>query len=140
MKTIQTKSGEILLVKVPELAFYFDWNYCKKNYDDFNNPRIQIYWETEDDRVGGIITNFKFAGEFEIVGKFSELKDEVFEEFVETHSSVDIGLVTPRFVKFYKYYETVLEYCYTSKVSFISLCKSQGIEDDLSNYLIVKKL
>ena len=64
IKVITKGDKYIGLIEVSKLAFYFDWNYCKKNYDNFNNPRIQIYWETEDDRVGGIITDFKSPVKF----------------------------------------------------------------------------
>ena len=155
MKEITTKSGKLLLVKVPELTFYFDWAYCQKNYDFKNNPRIKIYWETKDDRVGGIITNFITANQFEILGKFSELKDEDFKEFVlqwgQDMSKDIINSVVLGFSDIIKvdenglYYKDYLDninnnYTLTVKESFQSLVKSQGLDDDLNNYLIIKVL
>ncbi len=150
MKTIQTKADELLLIKVPELAFYFDW----KIKSDFES--IIIYYETEDGKMGQIETDLLDWNKFEIIGKFSQLKDKDFEEFVfqwGQNMSRDIVnfciLGYSDIVKIDKNnnlcYKNYLDnfnnnYTLTPKESFISLCKSQGIEDDLDNYLIIKKL
>ena len=122
MKTIQTKSGEVLLVKVPENAYEFR---LLKSYIAYK------YCETEEVvHVKNYSINSK---EFICIGKFSELKDEGFEEFVEW-SEFDEGVK--------QYFNDIQDCwnCKSAKESFQSLCKSQGIEDDLSNYLIIKKL
>ena len=142
MKTIKTKDKELLVVEVPKLAFYFDWNYCKKNYDDFNNPRIQIYWETEDDRVGGIVTNFKSAEDFDILGKLSELADEQCEEFVDLlHDNSYIEDIKCWSGKFYYNYKQVPgmmnQLMYTAKQSFLSLLQSEGIDTTKECLIII---
>lgn len=127
MKIIQTKAGELLLVKVPELAFYFDWK-IKSGFDE----SIIIYYETEDGRMGHIETDLLAWNKFEIIGKFSELEDKDFEEFVERDPRDSQGFVDYLFYKEAWYRD--------AKESFKSLCKSSGIEDGLDNYLIIKKL
>ena len=97
---VKTKSGELLLVRIPE------------------------------DTTWWVITNDLPEGYWEILGRFSELKNEVFKEFVETRSKL-----------FYRDYTEPPESKWlmpTAKQSFQSLCKSQGIDDDLDNYLIIK--
>ena len=107
MKTIQTKSGEILLV------------------EEFNSVIINGVTYTQQ-----FCPEYDLSEKYEFIGKFSELTDEVFEEFVELVSTV-----------FYKDYIAInFSALNSAKLSFQSLCKSQGIEDDLDNYLIIKKL
>lgn len=72
-----------LVVPIPKLAFYFDWVYALHKYDKNNNPRINIYWETEDNRIYGIITDFIDLNQFEILGKYSELTEELCEKLIE---------------------------------------------------------
>jgi hypothetical protein len=142
IKTIQTKSGKLLLIKVPKLSFYFDWK-TNSDFDEF----ITIYCETEDGWVHNFKTEFTSPNQFEIIGKFSELEDKDFEEFVE-FDDVSGDFIPHKFKIAFKNYNLQYEfedderyYCFVkAKESFQSLCKSQGIEDDLDNYLIIKNI
>jgi hypothetical protein len=140
MKTIQTKSGEILLVKVPEDVTWWEifenvmGEFLTKTFD--NQMFLQfgrhttIMGQSVPNVLCGVFNLPK--GVWSMIGKFSELEDGVFEEFVE---SVRLN------VKYYKDYSTFSHFGFRlAKESFISLCKSQGIEDDLNQYLIIKKL
>ena len=135
MITIKTKVGDVGLVEVPKLAFYFDWGYCTK-HDSNNNPKIQIYWEAEDDGLGGIITNFIKSNQFEILDKLSQLDKEL-EEFVE--------LTNTGLFKMYNWTEDKIKadgiqpITTSSKKSFISLLESEGI-DTSKEYLVIKIL
>lgn len=147
MKQIETNTSKLLIIKVPELAFYFDWNYCKKNYDDFNNPKIQIYWETEDDRIGGFITNFKSAEDFNILGKLSELSEEKCSRFVK-YIFIDAWFPGEINLEGYKdysfkligelFYDKIYKFK-TAKESLISLLQSNDI-DTSKNLLIIEVL
>lgn len=140
IKVITKGDKYIGLLEVSKLAFYFDWNYCKKNYDNFNNPRIQIYWETEDDRVGGIITDFKSPEEFDIIGKLSQLDKEL-EEFVEKHPNINYrDYLCSSLLKAINGWTANWIYL-TPKESFISLIKSQHPEfQEDKEYLLIKLL
>ena len=133
MITIKTKVGDVGLVEVPKLAVYFDWGYCTK-HDSNNNPKIQIYWEAEDDGLGGIITNFIKSNQFEILDKLSQLDKEL-EEFVE--------LTNTGLFKMYNWTEDKIKAAgiqpitTSSKKSFISLLESEGV-DTSKEYLIIK--
>ena len=150
MKEITTKSGKLLLVKVPDTAFYFDW----KINSDFNN-KVTIYCETRDDRVINLYSEFTNPNQFEILGKFSELKDDDFEEFVlQWGQDMNKDIINPVVLGFSDiikvdenglYYKDYLDninnnYTLTVKESFQSLVKSQGLDDNLDNYLIIKVL
>jgi hypothetical protein len=131
MKTIQTKSGEVLLVKVPEDAY------------DFRLLKSYITYKYCENETVITVKNYSInSKKFIFIGKFSELEDEDFEKFVEydeingQHDDFINGVGWMDYVKErYIYYSP-----FTPKESFQSLCKSQGIEDDLNNYLIINKL
>ena len=151
MKTIQTKSGEVLLVKVPEDARNFWLNFdevCFKKDKGFGSiKRSDCFHENYQDTL---------SYTHKIVGKFSELKDKSFEEFVfqwgqnMPRDIVDFSILGySDIVKIDKNhnlcYKDYLDnfnnnYTLTSKESFQTLCRSQGIEDNLDNYLIIKKI
>jgi len=126
MITLQTKSGEILLVEVPVDSY---------NFEIIDNDGLifdSVSEEAKTSQPWGFRDLSK--GWYELIGKFSELEDDVFEEFVKEGSYMKT---------FYNYITTDTHksnQLTTSKDSFQSLCKSQGVEDDLSNYLIIKKL
>jgi len=133
MKQIKTKSGDIGIIEVPKLSFYFDWSWQSSNKID---PKIQIYWETEDDRIDGIITDFKDPKDFEILGKLSELTDKDCEEFVEALNSVYLDYLNPDYAKA----DYTNEWgCNSTKESFISLLQSEGV-DTSKEFLIIKIL
>ncbi len=121
MRTIQTKSGELLLVKVPEEAYLIA---------PIDNPKFKYSIRF----VNCPEIHFIKYNELNSLGKFSQLKNEDLEEFVDssTHLSGDVMYRDYTFEEW--------EDCATVQDSFISLCKSQGIEDDLDNYLIIKKI
>jgi hypothetical protein len=124
MKTIQTKAGEVLLIRVPEDAT--DFKISGTNYLCF---LIEDNWEAEVPRL---------QDKFEILDKFSQLEDKDLEEFVHFE---DLGYPNGWEDYYSKFCTAGSEYCLnTAKESFQSLCKSQGIEDDLDNYLIIKKI
>ena len=148
MKTIQTKSGEILLVKVPEDTTW--WKITKNSMGEFITKTLGLnqmflQYGKHSSIMGKSVPNTVYyapkdfylpKGNWEIVGKFSELKDEIFEEFV------DFALHEGRSCNVYRnYLKLARNYILSSsKDSFKCLCESQGIDDDLSNYLIIKKL
>jgi hypothetical protein len=133
MKTIQTKSSKLFLVKVPKDAYNF-----KIVFDD----SVKYYSEDNSLSDGNDgLANYKRLicsvdyENFKIMGKFSELEDKDFEEFVKKmpFSFSDRWLDYSPYLYSPNHFKTATE-------SFQSLCKSQGIEDDLSNYLIIKKV
>ncbi len=152
MKTIQTKLGELLLVKVHKDVYNFELDY--HNYF----PQVFVNFKTKIGVLDLPLTdgNNLDNSKFKIIGKFSQLEDKDFEEFVfqwGQNMSRDIVnfciLGYSDIVKIDKNnnlcYKNYLDnfnnnYTLTPKESFISLCKSQGIEDNLDNYLIIKKL
>lgn len=155
MKQIKTKSGDIGIIEVPKLSFYFDWSWQSSNKID---PKIQIYWETEDDRIGGIITDFKDPKDFEILDKLSELTDKDCEEFVENtvrcnncdwedcednlKTFVDMSEHVGKEIYYYKgcpNCETDDYLMDIAKESFISLLQSEGL-DTSKEFLIIKIL
>ena len=121
MKEITTKSGKLLLVK----------------------------------DCPGIYEIVKHTTKLKILGKFSELRDEDFKEFVlqwgQDMSKDIINSVVLGFSDIIKvdenglYYKDYLDninnnYTLTVKESFQSLVKSQGLDGNLDNYLIIKVL
>ncbi len=149
MKQIKTKSGNIGIIEVPKLAFYFDWIEGK-------NGDIYIYWETEDGRIEGIKTNFQKWSAFEILNKLSKLDKEL-EEFVDRWGD-DISRDIVNFIVLgysdivkidgngnlcYKDYLDNMNnnYTLTPKQSFISLVKSQHSEfQEDKEWLVIKLL
>lgn len=138
MKTIQTKSGEVLLVKVPEDARNFWLNFdevCFKKDKGFGSiKRSDCFHENYQDTL---------SYTHKIIGKFSELEDKSFEEFVEYEDFFDDFEGWRHFKSYLP--EDRLDFinscCLeTPKESFQTLCRSQGIEDNLDNYLIIKKI
>jgi hypothetical protein len=134
MKTIQTKSGELILIKVPDNAYNFRLYGDKEGIDDI------LMWDIEYDyNLHGVWLE---KSRCEIVGKFSELEDKIFDEFVDYSTDTPFSRVNGGLYCDYEAAKNGTKYymCITAKESFQSLCKSQGIEDDLSNYLIIKKV
>jgi hypothetical protein len=135
MKTIQTKSGELILLKVPEDADRFSLSNLK-----WEDCTVIFYWTALIQKHHNGTNCFSRElisiprGGYNIVGKFSELKDKALEEFVK------MGSYTTTFWNYITNDNHKSNQFSSAKESFQSLCKSQGIEDDLSNYLIIKKL
>lgn len=124
MKQIKTKSGNIGIIEVPKLAFYFDWIEGK-------NGNIYIYWETEDGRIEVIKTNFQKWSDFEILNKLSQLDKEL-DEFIDVVSN-NLFLYRDYLCKDF----TILK----RKQSFISLIKSQHPEfQEDKEYLLIRLL
>ena len=142
MKQIKTKSGNIGIIEVPKLAFYFDWIEGK-------NGNIYIYWGTEDGRIEFIKTNFQKWSDFEILNKLSQLDKEL-DEFVDRNviakgEEIDGFVLKEDFIMGWKNYinnKTVQPYEFdTPKQSFISLVKSQHPEfQGDKEWLVIKLL
>jgi hypothetical protein len=152
MKTIQTKSDEILLVKVPEDTTW--WEIIKNNMGEFitktlNLNQMFLKYGKHSNIMGKSVPNIIYCapknfylpkGNWVIVGKFSELEDNDLEEFVEKHPNIYykdymVDIISKAINGWTSNWAML-----TAKESFDTLCKSQGIEDDLDNYLIIKKL
>lgn len=137
MKEIQTKSGDILCVEVPDLAFYVDWGYSNKAKDANGNSKIHIYYETEDNRIGGIITDFIENIQFNILGLLKDLTDSDVGKFVELTNT---GLYKNYIWSDLKVKETCIQPLSNSaKQSFISLLQSEGV-DVSKNIIVIEKL
>jgi hypothetical protein len=148
MKTIQTKSGEILLVKVPEDATW--WEIFENDIGEFLTKTLGLnqmflQYGKHSTIMGKSVPNIMYCapkdfylpkGNWVIIGKFSELEGKDLEEFVEFKKVKG----QYEMCYYYKDYPTNTITHGTTKNSFTSLCKSQGIEDDLNQYLIIKKL
>lgn len=130
MKTIQTKSGKVLLIKIPENAT--DFKISNTNYLCF---LIENNWEASPPRL---------QDDSKILGKFLELKDKDFEKFIEFKlKTIYPEKFKPFTIGGYRNYEVYGNPYYnikSAKKSFQTLCKSQGMEDDLNNYLVIEKL
>lgn len=156
MKEITTKSGKLLLVKVPDNCLriqtvdFPSW-YLYDNI--FDTELVILYGKsgTCEERID-IKHNYR---DLRLLGKFSELKDNDFEEFVlqwgQDMNKDIINSVVLGFSDIIKvdenglYYKDYLDninnnYTLTVKESFESLVKSQGLDGDLDNYLIIKVL
>lgn len=110
METIQTKSGEVLLKELPQKII---------------TSTEAIEWSFR--------LLFDLPKGYKMLGTFSELEDKDFEEFVEKE---ECG---PNNFYFWDYNNNFAEFV-KAKDSFDTLCKSQGIEGELDNYLIIKKV
>lgn len=145
MKTIQTKSGEVLLIKIPEDTTW--WELIENDFVSFITKELNLGYyflsygkhltmfgkESPNMTYYNSDNFFLPKGHLKIVGKFSELEDKTFEEFVEKEECGSNNFY------FWDYNNNFAEFV-KAKDSFDTLCKSQGIEDNLDNYLIIKKI
>jgi hypothetical protein len=104
------------------------------------NSHIEIYVFRVITKSGAImLTNGSFCSKdkYILVGKFTELADSDFEQFVEFTDFKKIGK------RFRNYLDVTnpKHYLMTAEESFKSLCKSQGFEDDydLNEQFILKR-
>lgn len=144
MINIKTTNSELILIKLPKDATW--WQICK--IPDTSNGLIakalnisgNILRYGKHSKILGTLepnvliydpdNSYLPEGNWEIVGKFNELKDEDFEEFMKTKN---------QWIYFDYTKNSELNMLGTAKESFISLCRFEKIEDDLSDYLIIKK-
>ena len=128
MKEIQTKSGEILIVEVPEDA-----------YDIRFIPTGDLIYKITDKPYQSLFNVMKGRTSIrcELIGKLSELTDKDCEEFVE--------LTPTGLFKLYNWSKEKVDelgiqpVTYSAKDSFISLLQSENI-DVSKEYLIIKVL
>ena len=148
MKEITTKSGKLLLVKVPENAIEIEIIDSDTIFyvleGELENNKYTKFGQVNIDRIC-----------YEWYKKFSKLQDEDFKEFVlqwgQDMNKDIINSLALGFSDIIKvdenglYYKDYLDnmnnnYTLTPKQSFQSLVKSQGLDDNLDNYLIIKVL
>jgi len=143
---VQTKVGELLLVKVPEDATW--WKLQDNNLPPMLTEALDLndqflFYGKHRKILGKRVPSTIYynpdsfcllKGKWKIVGKFSQLKDRDLKKFVDVFWL--IGAMTEQ--EGFKNYTDYSIGVKSAKESFQSLCKSQGIEDDLNNYLIVK--
>jgi hypothetical protein len=156
MKTVKTEAGKLLLVKIPEDAYDFNISYIQSR----NGHDVLLKYFYANDSMSFLkVINYDVTSKYKIIGKFSELGDKDFEEFVintvrcnncywedcEENLQIFTDLSSDIVGKEIQYFKGCPN-CKTdnyltdiAKESFQSLCKSQGIEDKLDNYLIIKK-
>jgi hypothetical protein len=159
MKQIKTKSGEILIVEVPEDTTW--WSIIENKLGDFTTKELDlpqqflqygkssiIFGKQVNNQVYYNPNSFYLPkGKWKIVGKLSELTDKDCEEFVEWDDCSDD--FDPNILKIcYKNYigngefEDSLENwnISTAKESFISLLQSEGINTSNEDKLLIIKL
>lgn len=130
MKEIQTKSGKILVVEVPEEAYSIKFI-----------PTGDLVYKVKDEPYQSLVNVMKACTSIrcELIGKLSELTDKDCEEFVEKHPNI----------KYRDYMASTLSKAIngwtvnwiqnSAKESFTSLLKSEGI-DTSKEHLIIKVL
>jgi len=127
---------DLILIKLPKDATWWE---IKKLIDTSDGFIARILNLSENTIRFGIRNGLFYSpdnfylpdGNWEIVGKFNELKEEDFEEFVKNKN---------QWVYFDYTQTSELNMLGTAKESFISLCRFNKIEDDLNDYLIIKKI
>ena len=153
MKEIQTKSGKILCVEVPEDITW--WELIENNTEDFITNALSlgkwflqygksstIFGKKVNDIVYYNPENFyccQHYKEASIVGKLSELTDKDCEEFVEKHPNIAYRDYTASTLSKAINEWTVNWNKNSAKESFISLLESEGV-DTSKEYLIIKVL
>ena len=148
MQIIKTKLNTILLIKLPDDVTW--WEIIKNTTGDFITNTLglnQMFLSSgkHSNIMGKLVSNvicylpkdfYLPKGNWEIIGKFSELKNEDFEKIIKSTNT--------NLYKMYFWSEDKIKSMGIqpltpfAKESFQSLCKSQGVEDDLNNYLIIK--
>lgn len=123
MKTVQTKAGELFMLEMPA--------------DGMITHSVSIAGGKSVDFTLKFNPYCDLHSSLKVIGRYSELEDKDLEEFVENDGD-SYGV-------WYRNYcnkiDNTLPYSLeTIKESFRSLCKFHGIEDDLDNYLIIKRI
>ena len=145
MKEIQTKSGKILCVEIPEDVTW--WESIENILGSFLTKVLDLpqyflqYGKVNEKGYSQVYYNsdnfYLPKGKWNIIGKLSELTDKDCEEFVE--------LLPSNMYKNYKWPEDKVRLTgiqpinATAKESFISLLESEGI-DTSKEYLVIKVL
>jgi len=144
MINIKTTNSELILIKLPKDATWWKIDKMPDTPDNFIAQALgisgNVFQYGKHYKMFGILepnifiydpdNSYLPEGNWEIVGKFNELKDEDFEEFMKTKN---------QWIYFDYTKNSELNMLGTAKESFISLCRFEKIEDDLSDYLIIKK-
>ena len=127
MKEIQTKSGKILCVEVPDDAYSIRFI-----------PTGDLVYKVKDEPYQSLTNVMKGRVSItcKLIGKLSELTDKDCEEFVEFNYPFD-----GQYDKVFRnYLKLARNYLFNSaKESFISLLQSEGI-DTGKEYLIIRIL
>jgi len=130
MKEIQTNGITILLVEVPEDAK----NFTITEFDWFENaPKWYLLHETIEDNCGCPI---EFDGDWEILGKSTELSEEQMKEICE-YKEIDSydcdGMVWYDIYRNYalddSYWLNSCDQFFTVRESYLSLLEANGIVD-----------
>ena len=145
MKEIQTKSGKILCLEVPDDVTW--WESIENILGSFLTKVLDLpqyflqYGKVNEEGYSQVYYNsdnfYLPKGKWNIIGKLSELIDEDCEEFVE--------LLPSNMYKNYKWPEDKVRLTgiqpinATAKESFISLLESESI-DTSREYLVIKVL
>ncbi len=138
MQKIKTKIGEVFLVKVPKDA-------CKLEITKNHLSDVElVYWNGENiDPSVTWVEEYVPGANYEILGRFWQVEDKKFKEFVDSARIKEAWLsdMSTVFLNYmYNNESCVIKYCQYANESFETLCESQGIEDSLNNYLIIKKI
>ena len=138
IQELNTKAGKLLVVEVPEE--------CKYNLGISTNNKV--FGDTNDSANWNEFSIQLPKGKHKILGKFNELEDKDFEEFVDITHKGGIDIIEGsnlKSLKIYKNYPT--SECgiydrvgyYTAEDSFTSLAKSQNI-NLTDNSLLIRVL
>ena len=150
MKEIQTKSGKILCVEIPEDTTW--WQIIENNLGGFITETLGLNQQflkygKSSIMFGKEVKNIVYynpdsfhlpEGRWKIIGKLSELTDEDCEEFVE--KLIDpyekiVFLNYPKIDEVMRSFERI-----TAKESFISLLQSEGVDTSNEDKLLIIKV
>ena len=149
MINIKTNNSELILIKLPKDAIWWKIDKLPDTTNNFIaktlNIKSQIFKYGLKDGVYFDPSNLYLPeGSWEIVGKFNELKDEDFESLVSFKNYNTLNKDESPLIM-WEDYECIFDnegnlFSFdTAKQSFKSLCRFYNLEDDLNNYLIIKK-
>jgi hypothetical protein len=127
MKQIKTKSGNILVIEVPEDIKDYEKLEWYKRYVDFVMHPIKDYGIFKDNNPYNSL----------ILGKLSEITEDDCKEFVEKANDELLDINDNHWEDYTKtYWEDDLP---TAKQSFISLLQSEGINTSNEEELLIIK-
>ena len=146
MKEIQTKSGKILCVEIPEDVTW--WESIENILGSFLTKVLDLpqyflqYGKVNEKGYSQVYYNsdnfYLPKGKWNIIGKLSELTDKDCEEFVDKLTFMGTGLSNAE--EMYKFYLPTVSFpIISAKESFISLLESEGV-DVSKEYLIIRVL
>lgn len=149
MINLKTTNSDLILIKLPKDATWWKIEKLVDTPDGFIAKTLSLSENTfrfgTSDGLFYSPDNFYLPdGNWEIIGKFNELKDENFEPLVDFKKYEQLDKNGSPLIM-WKDYEYIFDnecelFDYdTAKQSFKSLCRYYNLEDDLSDYLIIKK-